>query len=109
MTPLPRRSDRRRTPRYALTEIVEVYVAGIDGRFIGCGVLRNISETGAGIHMEVPVIPSTVVELTNSKGSMKAICRRTDPACSGYISGFEFLETADRQSARAWSPLPAIW
>jgi hypothetical protein len=109
MTLVPDRSDRRRKPRYAVTEIIEVYVAGVRGRFIGCGVLKDISETGAGIHMEVPVAPATVVELTNSKGSMKAVCRHTDPAYQGYIVGFEFLDSSDLQNAWTWSPLPATW
>ena len=109
MTLVPDRSDRRRKPRYAVTEIIEVYVAGVRGRFIGCGVLRDISETGAGIHMEVPVAPATIVELTNSKGSMKAVCRHTDPAYQGYIVGFEFLDSSDLQNAWTWSPLPATW
>jgi hypothetical protein len=109
MTLIPDHSDRRRKPRYALTETIEVYVAGSGGRFIGCGVLRDISETGAGIHMEVAVAPATVVELTNSKGSMRAVCRHTDRAWSGYVVGFEFLDSSDLQNAWTWSPLPATW
>jgi hypothetical protein len=109
MTQVPDRSDRRKKPRYAVTEIIEVYVAGAAGRFIGCGVLRDVSETGAGLHMEVPVAPETIVELTNSKGSMRAVCRHTDPAWSGYIVGFEFLDSSDLHNAWTWSPLPATW
>jgi hypothetical protein len=88
---------------------VEVYVAGVNGRFIGLGVLRDISESGAGVHMEVPVDPGTVVELSNNKGTMKAVCRHTDAAYPGYIVGFEFLDSFDTSSAWTWSPLPATW
>jgi hypothetical protein len=92
-----------------VTEIVEVYVAGVKGRFIGLGVLRDISETGAGVHMEVPVEPGTTVELTNSKGTMNAVCRHTDAAYPGYIVGFAFLGSSESSNAWTWSPLPATW
>jgi hypothetical protein len=92
-----------------VTEIVEVYVAGVEGRFIGCGVAHDVSETGIGIHMEVTVARGTVVELTNNKGAIKAVCRHCGPAYSGYIAGFEFLDGSELPNAWTWSPLPATW
>ncbi|MGH9632211.1 MAG: PilZ domain-containing protein, partial [Bryobacteraceae bacterium] len=89
MIPVP---ERRNRPRYSVSEVVEVYVAGADGRFIGCGVLRDICDTGAGIHIDVPIAPGTVVELCNEKGSLRAVCRHTKYAYVMYVSGFEFLD-----------------
>lgn len=106
---LPNIKERRRSPRYTLTEIVEVYVSGFHGRFLGCGVLHDISETGAGIHMDVSVAPLTEVELTNEKGTIKAICRTARPAYTGYIMGFEFKEGTELRSGNDWSPFPATW
>ena len=109
MKVLPDPSDRRKSPRYALSEIVEIYIVGSGGGYLGCGVLRDLSDTGAGVHMDTAVTPGTVVDLSNEKGSVRAICRHNSPAFTGYVVGFEFTDGPSPRTVAAWSPLPATW
>jgi hypothetical protein len=104
---LAKPEDRRRRPRYAVSEIVEVYVVGAGGGYLGCGVLKDVSEGGVGVHMDAPVTPNTAVEITNHRGSIRAVARHNKPAFSGYVIGFEFVDGPDL--VNVWSPLPATW
>lgn len=109
MTQEPSEWDRRRKPRYAVTDIVEVYVAGADGRFVGCAVLRDVSQFGVGVHMEVPLTPGMHFHLTNEKGTISIVCRHVKPSDSGYVMGLEFIDCPDLHVVSAWlSPL-AVW
>jgi hypothetical protein len=58
--------------------------------------------------MEVFIAPQTVVDLSSEKGSVRAICRHSRPAPSGYVIGLEFLENREN-SALPWTVLPAAW
>jgi hypothetical protein len=109
MIPQPSPSERRKKIRYAVTDIVEIYVVGAEGRFLGFGVLRDISESGAGIALGVSIAPGTLVDLTNEKGTLRALCRHTTLSSSGYMSGFEFVDGPNPSAVQAWSPLPATW
>ena len=102
-------SEKRRYTRYAVTDTVEIYVAGIEGRFIGFGTLHDLSETGAGIALDVSIAPGTVVELTNGKATLSAVCRHTNCSQTGYVSGFEFINGSQAIAVHNWSPLPATW
>jgi hypothetical protein len=103
------KAERRRQPRYKLTDVIEVYVAGRDGRFLGWGTLRDISEAGACIHMDDAVAVGQVVDLINSRGRMVAVCRHVNPGYTGFVMGFKFLENSDLHDGCEWSPLPATW
>lgn len=109
MALFPIRTERRRSPRYTLAEVVEVYISGTGGEFLGCGVLHDISAIGAGIHLDVSVEPLTEVLVTNEKGTMRGICRSVRSAYTGYIVGIEFTDGGDLSNGCDWSPLPATW
>lgn len=101
--------ERRRRQRYAVSDIVEIYLLGNGGGYVGCGVLKDVSEGGVGVHMETPITPNSLVELTNSRGSIRAIARHNNPGFSGYVIGFEFVDGTDSMTVNEWSPLPATW
>lgn len=72
-------------------------------------MLKDISESGACIHMDNPVSDAEVVELISSRGKMIAICRHVNPGYTGFVMGFEFLDDSELADGCDWSPLPATW
>jgi hypothetical protein len=101
-------AERRKKIRYSVTDIIEIYVA-VEGRFVGFGVLGDISESGVAVALAVSIAPGTLVDLTNEKGTLRALCRHTMFSPPGYVSGFEFTGDPAPSAVHAWSPLPATW
>lgn len=101
------RSERRRFPRFEISEPTEVF--GGDG----CGgpwrgLIRDISSGGACIAVERELAVGGQVRFACSAGSLTAVVRHCSPSAQGYLIGVEFGTpvTLDAEMERT---LPALW
>jgi hypothetical protein len=102
--------ERRREPRCAVNENVDVYVVnGRSRQLLGPAVMRDISISGACIHMEARLPSGTEVRLVSSKRDFLATVRHIGVAYSGYLIGLEFTTPCKNNAKENWSPLAATW
>jgi hypothetical protein len=99
--------DRRRYPRFWVSQAVSLYVLKNETRVEAR--IQDISRNGVGVFVAVPILAGEVVELHSERLSMLAEVRHLRQGDDGYILGLEFCHEilkSEIDSVRTQQPTP---